>query len=103
MGYQAQPFHLAFLIASIAQHRDRRLDAWTTSADQVAKSVQKGMGSMLGDLVIVIITGAMLGKLVAESGAAQRIAGFLMKIFGAKHMTWAMAFHRIDRGNSALL
>ena len=80
------PF-LAFLIASIAGGLMLGLPA-----DQVAKSVQKGMGSMLGDLVIVIITGAMLGKLVAESGAAQRIAGFLMKIFGAKHMTWAMAF-----------
>jgi Gnt-I system high-affinity gluconate transporter len=80
------PF-LAFLIASIAGGLMLGLPA-----DQVAKSVQKGMGAMLGDLVIVIITGAMLGKLVAESGAAQRIAGFLMKIFGAKHMTWAMAF-----------
>lgn len=79
------PF-LAFLIASIAGGLMLGLPA-----DQVAKSVQKGMGAMLGDLVIVIITGAMLGKLVAESGAAQRIAGFLMKIFGAKHMTWAMA------------
>ncbi len=80
------PF-LAFLIASIAGGLMLGLPA-----DQVAKSVQKGMGAMLGDLVIVIVTGAMLGKLVAESGAAQRIAGFLMKIFGAKHMTWAMAF-----------
>ncbi len=79
------PF-LAFLIASIAAGLMLGLPA-----DQVAKSVQKGMGAMLGDLVIVIVTGAMLGKLVSESGAAQRIAGFLMKIFGEKHMTWAMA------------
>jgi Gnt-I system high-affinity gluconate transporter len=49
------------------------------------------MGSLLGDLVIVIVTGAMLGKLVAESGAAQRIAGFLMGVFGEKYITWAMA------------
>ena len=61
-------------------------------ADQVARSVQKGLGSLLGDSVIVIVTGAMLGKLVAESGAAQRIAGFLMKIFGKKYITWIMAF-----------
>jgi Gnt-I system high-affinity gluconate transporter len=60
-------------------------------ADQVASSIQKGMGSLLGDLVIVIVTGAMLGKLVAESGAAQRIAGFLMGVFGEKYITWAMA------------
>jgi Gnt-I system high-affinity gluconate transporter len=49
------------------------------------------MGALLGDLVIVIVTGAMLGKLVAESGAAQRIAGFLMGVFGEKYITWAMA------------
>jgi Gnt-I system high-affinity gluconate transporter len=49
------------------------------------------MGTLLGDLVIVIVTGAMLGKLVAESGAAQRIAGFLMGMFGEKYITWAMA------------
>ena len=60
-------------------------------ADQVASSIQKGMGALLGDLVIVIVTGAMLGKLVAESGAAQRIAGFLMGVFGEKYITWAMA------------
>ncbi|GAA0877639.1 gluconate transporter [Algoriphagus jejuensis] len=80
------PF-LAFLIASITGGLLLGLPA-----DQVAKSVQKGMGAMLGDLVIVIVTGAMLGKLVSESGAAQRIAGFLMKIFGEKYITWAMAF-----------
>jgi Gnt-I system high-affinity gluconate transporter len=79
------PF-LAFLIASIAGGLMLGLPA-----DQVAKSVQKGMGAMLGDLVIVIVTGAMLGKLVSESGGAQRIASFLMKIFGEKYMTWAMA------------
>jgi Gnt-I system high-affinity gluconate transporter len=79
------PF-LAFLIASITAGLLLGLPA-----DQVAKSVQKGMGAMLGDLVIVIVTGAMLGKLVSESGAAQRIAGFLMRFFGEKYITWAMA------------
>ncbi len=80
------PF-LAFLIASITAGFLLGLPA-----DRIARSVQSGMGSLLGDLVIVIVTGAMLGKLVAESGAAQRIAGFLMKAFGEKNITWAMAF-----------
>ncbi|SFU02417.1 Gnt-I system high-affinity gluconate transporter [Algoriphagus locisalis] len=79
------PF-LAFLIASIAAGFLLGLPA-----DQIAGSVQRGMGGLLGDLVIVIVMGAMLGKLVAESGAAQRIAGFLMKVFGQKHITWAMS------------
>jgi Gnt-I system high-affinity gluconate transporter len=79
------PF-LSFLISAIAAGFLLGLPA-----DQVASSIQKGMGSLLGDLVIVIVTGAMLGKLVAESGAAQRIAGFLMGVFGEKYITWAMA------------
>lgn len=79
------PF-LAFLISSISAGFLLGLPA-----DQIAGSVQRGMGVLLGDLVIVIVMGAMLGKLVAESGAAQRIAGFLMKIFGEKHITWAMS------------
>jgi Gnt-I system high-affinity gluconate transporter len=79
------PF-LSFLISAIAAGFLMGLPA-----DQVASSIQKGMGSLLGDLVIVIVTGAMLGKLVAESGAAQRIAGFLMGVFGEKYITWAMA------------
>ncbi|MEB2784519.1 gluconate:H+ symporter [Algoriphagus persicinus] len=80
------PF-LAFLIASICAGFLLGLPA-----DQIAGSVQRGMGVLLGDLVIVIVMGAMLGKLVAESGAAQKIAGVLMKTFGEKHITWAMSF-----------
>ena len=37
---------------------------------QIIGSVQKGMGDMLGSLIIVVVAGAMLGKLAAESGAA---------------------------------
>jgi len=79
------PF-LAFLISAISAGFLLGLPA-----DQIAGSVQRGMGVLLGDLVIVIVMGAMLGKLVAESGAAQQIAGFLMKIFGKNNITWAMS------------
>ncbi|WP_026997997.1 gluconate:H+ symporter [Flectobacillus major] len=58
--------------------------------DQISKSIQKGMGDMLGSLVIIIALGAMLGKLVAESGAAQQIASVMMKIFGVKYIQWGL-------------
>jgi Gnt-I system high-affinity gluconate transporter len=45
---------------------------------------------MLGSLVIIIVSGAMLGKLVAESGAAQRIASGMMYLFGARYIHWAL-------------
>jgi Gnt-I system high-affinity gluconate transporter len=57
---------------------------------KVTQSVQKGIGDTLGSLVIVIALGAMLGKLVAESGAAQKISTTLMKAFGEKNIQWAL-------------
>ena len=78
------PF-LAFLISSILAGFLLGIPP-----EQIAGSVQKGIGGILGDLVIVIVMGAMLGKLVAESGAAQRISNTLMSIFGVKNVTWAM-------------
>ena len=56
----------------------------------LTKSIKKGIGDMLGELVIIICLGAMMGKLVAESGAAQKISNVLMKVFGKKYFTWAM-------------
>jgi Gnt-I system high-affinity gluconate transporter len=56
----------------------------------ISQSVNKGLGDTLGSLVIIIVLGAMLGKLVAASGAAQKIAAVLKNIFGYKYVTWAM-------------
>jgi Gnt-I system high-affinity gluconate transporter len=53
-------------------------------------SVQKGIGDTLGQLVIIIALGAMLGKLVAESGTAQKIASVMMNAFGEKYIRWAL-------------
>ncbi len=56
----------------------------------ITKSVYKGIGDTLGSLVIIIVLGAMLGKIVAESGAAQKIATVMMKSFGDKYIQWAL-------------
>lgn len=58
--------------------------------NDITKSVYKGIGDTLGSLVIIIVLGAMLGKLVAESGAAQKIASVMMNTFGAKYIQWAL-------------
>lgn len=52
--------------------------------------LQKGIGDMLGSLAVVIITGSMLGKLVADTGAAQRIASGMMRIFGERYLQYAL-------------
>src|SRR5438874_1202891 len=57
---------------------------------QLILSIQKGIGDTLGSLLIIICLGAMLGKLVAETGAAQKISNVMMKTFGEKYFQWAM-------------
>ncbi len=58
---------------------------------QISGSITKGIGNTLGPLVIILGFGAMLGKLVADSGAAQQITASLTKIFGTKNIQWGMA------------
>ncbi len=60
------------------------------SPPQVLAAVQKGLGDTLGSVVLVVVLGAMLGKLVAESGAAQQIATALVGAFGPRYIPWTM-------------
>ncbi len=82
---KVHPF-LAFVIVSAAA-----ACALGMPPGDIAGAIRKGIGDILGTLTIVIVTGAMLGKLVVESGAAQRIATTLVKAFGQHRMAWAMA------------
>ncbi|WP_025667320.1 gluconate:H+ symporter [Aquimarina megaterium] len=54
------------------------------------QSIQTGIGNTLGFLVMILGFGAMLGKLVADSGAAQRITSKLVSGFGVKYIQWAV-------------
>ncbi|MBT7656594.1 MAG: gluconate transporter [Flavobacteriales bacterium] len=58
--------------------------------DVLVKSIEKGIGNTLGFLIIILGLGAMLGKLVAESGAAQQITNGLIRIFGVKNTKTAV-------------
>jgi len=60
------------------------------NAADITASLQKGVGDILGSLVLILGFGAMLGKLIAESGAAQQIATGLMHAFGKKYLLWAL-------------
>ena len=77
---------LAFLVVSIAAAL-----LFGMPLGSIGASVNKGLGDTLGSVVIIIILGAMLGKLVAESGAAQQITLTLRRIFGYKYILWAMS------------
>ncbi len=72
---------LSFLIVSTVAALLLGIDA-----SKIGPMLQKGVGDMLGSLVIVVIAGSMLGKLVAETGAAQQISTGLMKLFGERYL-----------------
>jgi Gnt-I system high-affinity gluconate transporter len=76
---------LAFVIVSLAVGL-----AVGMNLEQAVLSIEKGIGNTLGFLVIILGFGAMLGKLVAESGAAQRITSRLIRAFGLKNIQWAV-------------
>lgn len=56
----------------------------------VVKSIETGLGKTLGGLILILGLGAMLGKLVADSGAAQKITTQLIEKFGKKNIQWAV-------------
>lgn len=56
------------------------------------KSFQDGVGNALGFIAIVVGLGTMLGKIMAESGAATRIATTLIARFGERRVDWAIMF-----------
>ncbi len=54
------------------------------------KSIETGVGSTMGGLALIICLGAILGKILEESGAAEKIAVTLIKSFGEKNIQWAV-------------
>jgi gluconate:H+ symporter, GntP family len=56
----------------------------------IVKSFEAGVGGTLGHIAIVVGLGTMLGKMMAESGGADRVAHTLIRVFGEKHVAWAM-------------
>ncbi len=58
-------------------------------AESIA-AIQTGIGDTLGSLVIILGFGAMLGKIVADSGGARQITDALVKRFGLKNIQWAL-------------
>src|SRR5687767_4433981 len=56
------------------------------------KAFQDGVGGTLGFIAVVLGLGTMLGKMMAESGAATRIATTLIDLFGERRVHWAIMF-----------
>jgi Gnt-I system high-affinity gluconate transporter len=83
-SFRVNPF-LAFIIASIVAGIGLGIPP-----DEVPGVVDRGIGNIMGSLTVVVILGAMLGKLVAESGAARRIADVMVSRFGTNRIQWGL-------------
>ena len=60
------------------------------SPADLVKSIEKGAGSTLGGLALILCLGAVLGKILEASGAAEKIALTLIQLFGEKYIQWAI-------------
>ena len=58
--------------------------------DKAVVSIENGIGNTLAFILMILCFGAMLGKLVSESGAAQKITSQLVKSFGVKNIQLAL-------------
>lgn len=58
--------------------------------DDIVKTIEEGLGGTLGHIALIFGLGAMLGRLIADSGGAQRIAMTLVNKFGEKNIQWAV-------------
>lgn len=66
------------------------LVAWVAPLAAV-NSFTTGLGSTFGSVGLLIALGAMLGKLLADSGGANEIVDSIIERVGPKRLPWAMA------------
>lgn len=70
---------------------------------KVMTTIAQGIGNTLGSMVMVLALGAMLGKLIEESGSSKKIVFILIRLFGIKNIQWAILINGIISGNPIVL
>lgn len=63
-----------------------------TELPRILEAMAGGLAGVLGPIAFVIGLGAILGKLLAESGGAAVVAGAFLRWFGEGRVDWAMMF-----------
>jgi Gnt-I system high-affinity gluconate transporter len=58
--------------------------------EDLVKSIEKGVGSTMGGVALIICLGAILGKILEVTGAAEKISITLINGFGEKNIQWAV-------------
>ncbi|WP_455169886.1 GntP family permease, partial [Aegicerativicinus sediminis] len=84
LRFKLQAF-LALLIASIVVGLLAGI-----SPNEIMTSIQNGMGNTLGFVAVVVGLGAIFGAILEQSGGANAIANYLLKLVGDKKAGWAL-------------
>jgi len=84
--FKVHPF-VALVLVSLALGAAAGMNPGT-----LVKAFQDGVGATLGTIAVVVGLGTMLGKMMAESGGAARIATTLIDRFGERRVHWALMF-----------
>lgn len=92
IGFKVNGFIALVLVAAVVGFAEGM------DAQAVLHSIQNGIGSTLGGLAMILGFGAMLGKLISDTGAAQRIATTLIATFGKKTRAMGASDHRSGCG-----
>ncbi|PWH07313.1 gluconate permease [Brachybacterium endophyticum] len=65
-------------------------DGKSAGLEAIPSLIEDGLGDQLSSTLIVIGLGAMIGRVLGDAGAAQRIALSLTRAFGERGVQWAM-------------
>ncbi len=65
-------------------------DGQPAGVADIPEIIAEGLGGQLGGTAIVIGLGAMIGRVMGDAGAAQRIAKKILAVFGERGVQWAM-------------
>lgn len=84
IGFKVNGFIALVLVAAVVGFAEGM------GAQDVLHSIQNGIGGTLGGLAMILGFGAMLGRLISDTGAAQRIATTLINTFGKNDVQWAL-------------
>lgn len=77
---------ISFILVSIILGLSSKMEVGA-----IGYSIKKGIGDTLGELTLIVGFGAMLGKIVAHSGAAEQITQKILAVFGKKWLPWGLA------------
>jgi GntP family gluconate:H+ symporter len=58
--------------------------------DKLLSTLETGVGGVLGNVGVIVALGAMLGKMLVDSGGADRLVGAIVDRVGERRAPWAM-------------